>query len=40
VEWSRIAVGTWNVGGLLPADDIDLDGFLDSSNPADIYVLG
>ncbi|KAG0564895.1 hypothetical protein KC19_8G148500 [Ceratodon purpureus] len=36
----KIAVGTWNVGGLLPSDDIDLDGFLDSSNPADIYVLG
>ncbi|KAG0556610.1 hypothetical protein KC19_11G067000 [Ceratodon purpureus] len=36
----KIAVGTWNVGGLLPPDDINLDGFLDSSDPADIYVLG
>jgi phosphatidylinositol-bisphosphatase len=36
----KIAVGTWNVGGLLPSDDINLDGFLDASNPADIYVLG
>ncbi|XP_024402190.1 type I inositol polyphosphate 5-phosphatase 10 [Physcomitrium patens] len=36
----KVAVGTWNVGGLLPPDDIDLDGFLDSSDPADIYVLG
>jgi len=39
-QWSRIAVGTWNVGGLLPPDDINLDEFLDSSDPADIYVLG
>ncbi|XP_024360750.1 type I inositol polyphosphate 5-phosphatase 10 isoform X2 [Physcomitrium patens] len=36
----KIAVGTWNVGGLLPPEDINLDGFLDSSDPADIYVLG
>jgi hypothetical protein len=40
VAHGRIAVGTWNVGGLLPSDDINLDGFLDSSNPADVYVLG
>jgi len=37
---SRIAVGTWNVGGLLPPDDINLDDFIDTSDPADIYVLG
>nr|XP_024356469.1 type IV inositol polyphosphate 5-phosphatase 6-like isoform X3 [Physcomitrium patens]XP_024356470.1 type IV inositol polyphosphate 5-phosphatase 6-like isoform X3 [Physcomitrium patens] len=36
----KISVGTWNVGGLLPPDDINLDGFLDCPNPADIYVLG
>nr|XP_024359315.1 type I inositol polyphosphate 5-phosphatase 8-like isoform X3 [Physcomitrium patens]PNR31685.1 hypothetical protein PHYPA_025807 [Physcomitrium patens] len=36
----KVAVGTWNVGGLLPPDDIDLTEFLDTSDPADIYVLG
>ncbi|CAK9160304.1 unnamed protein product [Ilex paraguariensis] len=36
----RICVGTWNVGGKLPPDDLDIEGWLDSTEPADIYVIG
>ncbi|KAJ3695035.1 hypothetical protein LUZ60_000412 [Juncus effusus] len=36
----RICVGTWNVGGRVPPDDLDLSDWLDMSQPADIYVLG
>lgn len=36
----RICVGTWNVGGQIPPDDLDIDGWLDINDPADIYVIG
>ncbi|KAI3431944.1 IPPc domain-containing protein, partial [Psidium guajava] len=36
----KICVGTWNVGGKLPPDDLDIDEWLNISEPADIYVLG
>ncbi|XP_020587894.1 type IV inositol polyphosphate 5-phosphatase 3-like isoform X2 [Phalaenopsis equestris] len=36
----RICVGTWNVGGKLPHDDLDMKDWLDMEEPADIYVLG
>ncbi|KAH7652000.1 Inositol-polyphosphate 5-phosphatase protein [Dioscorea alata] len=36
----RICVGTWNVAGKLPSDDLDISGWLDIEEPADIYVLG
>ncbi|KAK3426173.1 hypothetical protein EUGRSUZ_F02685 [Eucalyptus grandis] len=36
----KIRVGTWNVGGKLPPDDLDIDEWLNISEPADIYVLG
>ncbi|XP_024163136.1 type IV inositol polyphosphate 5-phosphatase 3 isoform X1 [Rosa chinensis] len=36
----RICVGTWNVGGQTPPDDLDIDGWLDINDPADIYVIG
>ncbi|XP_022990278.1 type IV inositol polyphosphate 5-phosphatase 3 isoform X2 [Cucurbita maxima] len=36
----RICVATWNVGGKLPPEDLDIDGWIDTSEPADIYVLG
>ncbi|BFI05503.1 hypothetical protein MPTK1_1g23560 [Marchantia polymorpha subsp. ruderalis] len=36
----RIAVGTWNVAGKPPPDELDLDEWLDSCQEADIYVLG
>ncbi|KAL1295403.1 hypothetical protein HN51_056289 [Arachis hypogaea] len=36
----RICVGTWNVGGEAPPDDLDIDDWLCINHPADIYVLG
>ncbi|GAV72292.1 Exo_endo_phos domain-containing protein [Cephalotus follicularis] len=36
----RICVGTWNVGGILPTDDLDIESWMDINQPADIYVLG
>ncbi|KGN46110.1 type IV inositol polyphosphate 5-phosphatase 3 isoform X2 [Cucumis sativus] len=36
----RICVGTWNAGGKLPPEDLDIDGWIDTNEPADIYVLG
>ncbi|KAG8377273.1 hypothetical protein BUALT_Bualt08G0012200 [Buddleja alternifolia] len=36
----RICAATWNVGGILPPDDLDVDGWLDLDDPADIYVIG
>ncbi|CAN8246739.1 unnamed protein product [Cochlearia groenlandica] len=36
----RICVGTWNVGGRVPPSDLDIDGWVDTIEPADIYVLG
>lgn len=37
---ARICVGTWNVGGRVPPKDLDIDGWVDTIEPADIYVLG
>ncbi|XP_015688192.2 type IV inositol polyphosphate 5-phosphatase 3 [Oryza brachyantha] len=36
----RVCVGTWNVAGRLPPDDLDIQKWLDMEEPADIYVLG
>ncbi|XP_022773448.1 type IV inositol polyphosphate 5-phosphatase 3-like isoform X2 [Durio zibethinus] len=36
----RVCVGTWNVGGKVPPDDLDIDDWIDINEPADIYVLG
>ncbi|KAF7812460.1 type IV inositol polyphosphate 5-phosphatase 3-like isoform X1 [Senna tora] len=36
----RVCVGTWNVGGRLPPEDLDIDDWLGIDEPADIYVLG
>ncbi|KAG2384560.1 Type IV inositol polyphosphate 5-phosphatase [Vigna angularis] len=36
----KICVGTWNVGGKLPPDDLVIDDWLGVNEPADIYVLG
>ncbi|XP_038724437.1 type IV inositol polyphosphate 5-phosphatase 3-like isoform X2 [Tripterygium wilfordii] len=36
----RIRVGTWNVGGQVPPDDLDIDDWININEPADIYVLG
>ncbi|KAJ1263820.1 hypothetical protein BS78_09G216000 [Paspalum vaginatum] len=36
----RICAGTWNVGSICPPSDLDIQGWLDVDEPADIYVLG
>ncbi|KAJ4765933.1 Type I inositol polyphosphate 5-phosphatase 1 [Rhynchospora pubera] len=36
----RVCVGTWNVGGKIPPDSLDISGWLDTNEPADIYVVG
>ncbi|KAJ6794669.1 type IV inositol polyphosphate 5-phosphatase 3-like [Iris pallida] len=36
----EICAGTWNVGGKIPADDLDIEDWLYMKEPADIYVLG
>ncbi|KAK9271416.1 hypothetical protein L1049_027006 [Liquidambar formosana] len=36
----RICVGTWNVAGKIPPDDLDIGDWLNISEPADIYVIG
>lgn len=38
---NRIFVSTWNVGGIAPDDDLDIDELLETSGETcDIYVLG
>ncbi|KAL6600479.1 hypothetical protein ACP70R_045279 [Stipagrostis hirtigluma subsp. patula] len=37
---TRVMIGTWNVAGRTPSEDIDLDQWLCTQEPADIYVLG
>jgi len=37
----KVFVSTWNVGGIVPPDDLDMEDLLDKqNNPCDIYVLG
>ncbi|XP_042408772.1 type IV inositol polyphosphate 5-phosphatase 3-like [Zingiber officinale] len=36
----RICAGTWNVGGQVPSDDLDIAKWIDMEEPADIYALG
>ncbi|XAR48636.1 Inositol-polyphosphate 5-phosphatase [Bertholletia excelsa] len=36
----RVCVGTWNVGGKHPKEDLDIQSWLDINDPADIYVIG
>jgi len=37
----RMFASTWNVGGVQPSDDLNLDDWLDTSNNSyDIYILG
>ncbi|PSR85346.1 Type IV inositol polyphosphate 5-phosphatase [Actinidia chinensis var. chinensis] len=40
VQNYSLFVATWNVGGKSPPSNMNLDDFLHSSAPADIYVLG
>ncbi|XP_009781982.1 type I inositol polyphosphate 5-phosphatase 2-like [Nicotiana sylvestris] len=36
----RVTVGTWNVAGRLPDEDLDIDEWIHMQEPADIYILG
>lgn len=36
----RIYVGTWNVGGRFPPSDLDIEEWLATEEPAEIYVIG
>ncbi|KAL2233023.1 type I inositol polyphosphate 5-phosphatase 2 isoform X1 [Sesamum indicum] len=36
----RVTVGTWNVAGRLPNDNLEIDDWLCMQEPADIYILG
>ena len=36
----RVFVATWNVGGKIPHDDLNLEDFLQAEGSSDIYVLG
>ncbi|GAB2244961.1 hypothetical protein Droror1_Dr00000454 [Drosera rotundifolia] len=36
----RVCVGTWNVAGREPPDNLDIEEWLDISEPSDVYVLG
>lgn len=40
IEDYRVFVATWNVGGKSPPSHLNLDDWLHTSPPADIYVLG
>ncbi|CAK9173364.1 unnamed protein product [Ilex paraguariensis] len=36
----RVTVGTWNVAGRLPYEDLEIEEWLSMKEPADIYILG
>ncbi|KAH9329589.1 hypothetical protein KI387_001697, partial [Taxus chinensis] len=36
----RIFVGTWNVGGISPPENLELEKWLNTREPSDIYVIG
>ncbi|XP_008788687.2 type I inositol polyphosphate 5-phosphatase 2 isoform X2 [Phoenix dactylifera] len=36
----RVMIGTWNVAGRVPIEDLELDEWLCTKEPADMYILG
>ncbi|KAH9705228.1 Type I inositol polyphosphate 5-phosphatase 2 [Citrus sinensis] len=36
----RVTIGTWNVAGRQPYEDLDIDDWLCTQEPADIYIFG
>ncbi|XP_011028235.1 PREDICTED: type I inositol 1,4,5-trisphosphate 5-phosphatase 2-like isoform X2 [Populus euphratica] len=36
----RVTIGTWNVAGRLPNEDLDIDCWLCTEEPADMYIIG
>ncbi|XP_027334962.1 type I inositol polyphosphate 5-phosphatase 2-like isoform X2 [Abrus precatorius] len=42
IKWlfCRVTIGTWNVAGRLPPKDLEIEGWLCTEEPADIYIIG
>ncbi|XP_054824980.1 type I inositol polyphosphate 5-phosphatase 2-like isoform X2 [Prosopis cineraria] len=36
----RVTVGTWNVAGRVPSEDLEIDDWLCTDDPADMYIIG
>ncbi|KAG4943420.1 hypothetical protein JHK84_047500 [Glycine max] len=36
----RVTIGTWNVAGRAPSKDLDIEDWLCTNEPADIYIIG
>ncbi|WJX94893.1 hypothetical protein P8452_76268 [Trifolium repens] len=36
----RVTIGTWNVAGVLPCNDLDIEDWLCIQEPSDIYIIG
>ncbi|XP_057976676.1 type I inositol polyphosphate 5-phosphatase 2 [Malania oleifera] len=36
----RVTIGSWNVAGRLPCEDLEIDEWLRTEEPADVYILG
>ncbi|WVZ24540.1 hypothetical protein V8G54_003084 [Vigna mungo] len=36
----RVTIGTWNVAGRLPCKDLEIEDWLCTTEPADIYIIG
>ena len=36
----RVTIGTWNVAGKSPVEDLDIDDWLCTVEPADMYIIG
>ncbi|KAG5089744.1 hypothetical protein AAZX31_01G186700 [Glycine max] len=36
----RVTIGTWNVAGRHPCEDLEIDDWLCTEDPADIYIIG
>jgi len=35
-----VAIGTWNVAGRPPNEDLEIDDWLCTKEPADMYIIG
>lgn len=42
ISWvsCRVTIGTWNVGGRVPYEDLEIDDWISAEEPSDIYILG
>lgn len=36
----RVTIGTWNVAGRLPDEDLQIDDWLCTKEPSDMYIIG